>query len=146
MQIMKFTDRRYPRKQHLQECHARGVVYLIRRELIGRTIHGFTPGPERIALSRAAMLGSSTNHALKRVRVDVDETGKNGAIRKAHGLRQVRTIARESNDASIRTSEHGQPGFERAAGIGQIGQPAGLRWIRYARISLITLPATSVKR
>jgi hypothetical protein len=81
MQVMKFADRRDAAERHFKERHARGIVNVLGRESCGRAVHHLAPGPKTVFVVAGAIFGASANHALKGVRVSVDETGQGRAVR-----------------------------------------------------------------
>jgi hypothetical protein len=74
MYVMKFADGGDAAQKHHRKGHARGMVETLGREPIGGEIHAFAPGPERIVLGSAAMLGAAAQDALEGVRMAVDQS------------------------------------------------------------------------
>src|SRR5439155_120239 len=126
MHIMKFAHSGDSGEEHLQKSHARGMIHGLRREQIRGVIHALAPGPEGLAFRSARMLRAPADHALKGVRMDVHQARQNGPIREAPGVRQIGRFAGKARDLAVRADEHRQAGFECAAGVNEIGEPAGL--------------------
>jgi hypothetical protein len=74
------------------------------------------------------MLGAGSNGTLEGMRVNVDESRKDGASVQSAGRAEIFRRLGDASDAAFRTANQGQAAYKAAGFVDEIGQPDGLVW------------------
>ena len=129
VQVVKLADGGDAAQYHFEKCHSRGVIDIVRREARGGMIHGFAPGPKRVAAGMGAMLGAATDGSLKRMRVRIDKARQNGAPGQMTRYPQIAGRLRNTRNAAVGIANDRTAADEPAFAIDKIRQPGGLAGI-----------------